>query len=61
LAASVPDGSRRCRSGIISQLDATFRTNYAARITLAEALHRDAMIRHTAQATGGKYLITPPT
>ena len=55
-----PQRAASLRERIISHLDTTFHTSYAARITLAEALHQDVMTRYTAQSTAGKYLITAP-
>jgi hypothetical protein len=41
------------------QLTTTFASSYKARVTLEQALTREAALAFNARATGSKYLIVP--
>jgi hypothetical protein len=43
----------------VAELETTFASHYAARLTLTEALEVGALKRYAQQATGEKFLLTP--
>jgi NADPH:quinone reductase-like Zn-dependent oxidoreductase len=49
----------RMRSRVRSGLTTTFASHYKARISLKDALSRDAVLAYNARRTGEKYLIVP--
>ncbi|KEQ52384.1 zinc-binding dehydrogenase [Sphingobium chlorophenolicum] len=49
----------RLRQRVRDNLTTTFASHYKARISLAEALKRDAVLDYNARRTGEKYLIVP--
>jgi NADPH:quinone reductase-like Zn-dependent oxidoreductase len=49
----------RLRQRVRDELTTTFASNYKARVTLQQALTREAVLDYNARRTGEKYLITP--
>jgi len=47
------------RERVVAELKTTFASHYAREVSLAEALHPDAIAAYGRRATGMKYLITP--
>ncbi|MDP3552138.1 MAG: zinc-binding dehydrogenase [Novosphingobium sp.] len=56
LGAEVVDKMRR---RVMAELTTTFASNYKARVTLEQALSREAALEYNARRTGEKYLIVP--
>ena len=56
LGGEVVDKMRR---RVMAELTTTFASNYKARVTLEQALSREAAVDYNARRTGEKYLITP--
>jgi len=54
-----PDGAAKLRERIVAGLKTTFASRYAREISLAEALHPDAIAVYGRRATGAKYLVNP--
>ena len=54
-----PDGAAKLRERIVAELKTTFASQYAREVSLAEALHPDAIAVYGRRATGAKYLINP--
>ncbi len=49
----------RLRQRVADELTTTFASHYTARVSLAEALSRDAIAAYNKRSTGEKYLIVP--
>ena len=49
----------RLRQRVRDELTTTFASHYKARVTLEQALTREAVVEYNARRTGEKYLITP--
>ena len=49
----------RLRQRVRDELTTTFASHYKARVTLEQALTREAVLEYNARRTGEKYLITP--
>jgi len=43
----------------VTQFKTTFASHYTREVSLAEALHLDAIAVHGRRATGEKYLVNP--
>jgi NADPH:quinone reductase len=54
-----PEGIGRLRSRVAAELTTTFASSYTDQVSLAGALHPDAIAAYSRQATGSKYLIIP--
>ena len=54
-----PEGAAKLRERIVAGLQTTFASRYAGELSLAEALHLDAIAVYGRRATGAKYLINP--
>jgi len=54
-----PDGMQRLRQRVAAELTTTFASTYTDQVSLAGALHLDAIAAYARQATGSKYLIIP--
>ena len=54
-----PKGAAQLRERIVAELKTTFASRYVREISLAEALHPDAIAVYGRRATGAKYLINP--
>ena len=53
------EGADRLRQRVREELTTTFASNYKARVSLEDALTREAAMAYNTRATGAKYLITP--
>jgi hypothetical protein len=49
----------KMRSRVMAELTTTFASSYKARVTLDQALTKEAALEYNARRTGEKYLITP--
>ncbi len=47
------------RQRVADGLETTFASSYTAEVSLAQALHPEAFLEYTKQATGEKFLMTP--
>ena len=47
------------RSRVMAELTTTFASHYKARVSLEQALSREAALEYNARRTGEKYLIVP--
>ena len=54
-----PEIVAKMRARVLAELTTTFASNYKARVTLEQALSREAALDYNARRTGEKYLITP--
>jgi NADPH2:quinone reductase len=54
-----PEAAQRLQERVAAEVKTTFASSYARTISLAEALHLDAISGYGSQATGEKYLINP--
>jgi len=54
-----PERTMALRQRVADNLTTTFASDYSDRISLAQALQRDAMLEYCKKATGKKYLVTP--
>lgn len=54
-----PEVVDRLRRRVASGLKTTFASSYTAEVSLAEALHPDAIAIYGRQSTGSKYLVRP--
>lgn len=54
-----PEIVDKMRRRVMAELTTTFASRYKARVTLEQALTRDAALDYNARRTGEKYLITP--
>ena len=54
-----PTATQVLRDRVVRELKTTFASHYARHVSLAEALHADAISVYAKRATGEKYLITP--
>ena len=54
-----PEIVEKMRKRVMAELTTTFASNYKARVTLEQALTREAATDYNARRTGEKYLITP--
>jgi NADPH:quinone reductase len=54
-----PADQERLRQRVRDELATTFASSYKARVTLEQALTREAALDYNARRTGEKYLITP--
>lgn len=52
-------GVQKLKQRVAAELKTTFASNYSQEISLAEALHLDAIAVYGQRATGTKYLINP--
>jgi len=53
------EAAEKLRQRVRDELTTTFASHYAARVTLDQALTREAALAYNARTTGTKYLITP--
>ena len=53
------DGMQRLRARVVAELTTTFASHYTDEVSLAGALHLDAITAYARQATGQKFLIRP--
>ncbi|WP_018076080.1 zinc-binding dehydrogenase [Novosphingobium nitrogenifigens] len=53
------EAAERLRQRVRDELTTTFASSYKARVTLEQALTREAALAFNARATGSKYLIVP--
>jgi len=53
------EAAEKLRQRVREELTTTFASSYKARVTLEEALTREAAMAYNTRATGAKYLITP--
>ncbi|MBF7729770.1 zinc-binding dehydrogenase [Pseudomonas sp. N040] len=53
------EARRQFQNQVLAGLKTTFACHYAREISLAEALHPDAIAAYSRPSTGGKYLINP--
>jgi hypothetical protein len=53
------EAGEKLRQRVAAELKSTFASSYTKTISLAEALHLDAIAVYRNQATGGKFLINP--
>ena len=54
-----PATAQALKERVAAELKTTFASNYSAEVSLAEALHADAINVYGQRATGTKYLINP--
>jgi NADPH2:quinone reductase len=54
-----PEAGQRLRERVAHEIKTTFASHYTNEVSLAEALHLDAIAAYGRQATGEKYLIRP--
>ncbi|MFN3469511.1 MAG: zinc-binding dehydrogenase [Novosphingobium sp.] len=54
-----PQVVERMRSRVMAELTTTFASHYKARVSLEQALSREAALEYNARRTGEKYLIVP--
>ena len=54
-----PAAGQKLRARVAAELKTTFASHYAREISLAEALHPDAIAIYNQRATGEKFLIAP--
>ncbi len=54
-----PEIVGKMRTRALAELTTTFASNYKGRVTLEQALSRDAALDYNGRRTGEKYLITP--
>ena len=54
-----PEATQKLRERVAAEITTTFASAYTREISLAEALHLDAIAVYGKQATGEKYLINP--
>jgi NADPH:quinone reductase-like Zn-dependent oxidoreductase len=59
LQSAGPEIAQRMRQRVFDGLTTTFASRYKARISLRDALTRDAVLTYNARRTGEKYLIVP--
>ncbi|PJG48823.1 NADH oxidase [Sphingobium sp. LB126] len=59
LQSAGAETAERMRQRVRDNLTTTFASHYKARISLAEALSREAVLTYNARRTGEKYLIVP--
>lgn len=53
------EAAQRLRLRVVAELKTTFASHYTREVSLAEALHLDAIAAYGRRATGEKYLINP--
>ena len=54
-----PAAAQRLRERVAAEVKTTFASHYSRTVSLAEALHPDAISVYGRRATGEKYLIAP--
>jgi NADPH2:quinone reductase len=54
-----PSVGRRLKQRVADELTTTFESHYAGEVSLAEALHLDAIAVYGKRTTGQKYLVSP--
>jgi len=54
-----PEAAETLRQRVREELTTTFASSYKARVSLEDALTREAAMAYNTRATGAKYLITP--
>jgi NADPH2:quinone reductase len=54
-----PEAAQQLRLRVVAELKTTFASHYTREVSLAEALHLDAIAAYGRRATGEKYLINP--
>jgi NADPH:quinone reductase-like Zn-dependent oxidoreductase len=59
LASAGEDVVARLRHRVLASLTTTFASPYKARLSLRDALNREAVLTYNARRTGEKYLIVP--
>ncbi|KQN06542.1 hypothetical protein ASE85_19660 [Sphingobium sp. Leaf26] len=59
LQSAAPEVTARMRARVRDKLTTTFASQYKARISLKDALTRDAVMTYNARRTGEKYLLVP--
>jgi NADPH2:quinone reductase len=53
------EAAQQLRLRVVAELKTTFASRYSREVSLAEALHLDAIAVYGRRATGEKYLINP--
>ena len=53
------EAAQQLRLRVVAELKTTFASHYTREVSLAEALHLDAIAVYGRRATGEKYLINP--
>jgi len=53
------EAAQQLRLRVVAELKTTFASHYSREVSLAEALHLDAIAVYGRRATGEKYLINP--
>jgi len=53
------EAAQQLRLRVVAELKTTFASHYSREVSLAEALHLDAIAVYGGRATGEKYLINP--
>ena len=53
------EAAQKLRQRVAAEVKTTFASSYAKEVSLAEALHLDAIAVYGKQATGEKFLVTP--
>src|SRR5262245_47439898 len=54
-----PEAAQQLRERVAAEITTTFASHYTRTVSLAEALHLDAIAIYSKQATGEKYLMNP--
>jgi NADPH:quinone reductase len=54
-----PEAAQRLRERVAAEIKTTFASQYTKEVSLAEALHLDAIHAYGKQATGQKFLVNP--
>ena len=54
-----PEAAQQLREWVAAAITTTFASHYTQTVSLAEALHLDAIAVYSKQATGEKYLMNP--
>ncbi len=54
-----PEIVDKMRARVLAEITTTFASHYKARVSLEQALTKDAVLEYNARRTGEKYLITP--
>jgi len=54
-----PEAAQQLRERVATEITTTFASHYTRTVSLAEALHPDAIAVYSKQATGEKYLMNP--
>ena len=54
-----PAAAQKLRERVVAELKTTFASSYTREVSMAEALHLDAIALYSKHATGTKYLVNP--